>query len=84
MSYNFEIKGDIMKDKGSLYSKLYYIFIAIIIIAIILVVMIFYNTRKSPSKPASDRYSDFNELKSIRLKIKIGKLLQSIEKISVF
>ena len=41
MSYNFEIKGDIMKDKGSLYSKLYYIFIAIIIIAIILVVMIF-------------------------------------------
>ena len=64
-----------MKDKGSLYSKLYYIFIAIIIIAIILVVMIFYNTRKSPSKPASDRYSDFNELKKHTTKNKDWKVV---------
>ena len=56
-----------MSNKGSLYSILYYLAIALIVITII-VVLIFYNTRKSASKPSSDRYSDFEELKRIPLK----------------
>ena len=39
-----------MSNKGSLYSILYYLAIALIVITIIVVVLIFYNTRKSASK----------------------------------
>lgn len=52
-----------MREKGSLYSKLYYIFLTLIIIAIVIVVIILYNTLKTTKSSSSDCYSDFNELK---------------------
>ena len=69
-----------MSNKGSLYSKLYYLAIALIIIAIIVVVLIFYNTRKSASKPSSDRYSDFEELKKNTTKNKDWRIVTKYRK----
>lgn len=64
-----------MSNKGSLYSILYYLAIALIVITIIVVVLIFYNTRKSASKPSSDRYSDFEELKKNTTKNKDWRIV---------
>lgn len=52
-----------MKKHASLYTKLYYFSILLIVIAIIIVALIFYNTRKNMNQ-SNDRYNNFQELKT--------------------
>lgn len=53
-----------MKRNTSLYTKLYYLSIILIVIAILIVALIFYNTRKNMNQSNLDRYNNFQELKT--------------------
>ena len=49
--------------KENWYSKLYYIFISVIIITIIVIAFILYKTREDKQNRSLDYYSNFEELK---------------------
>lgn len=52
-----------MRKRKNLYSKLYYIFISVLIITIIVIAFILYKTREDKQNRSLDYYSNFEELK---------------------
>ncbi|MBK3947220.1 poly-gamma-glutamate hydrolase family protein, partial [Staphylococcus haemolyticus] len=52
-----------MRKRKNWYSKLYYIFISVLIITIIAIAFILYKTREDKQNRSLDYYSNFEELK---------------------
>ena len=67
-----------------MYSKLYYIFISVLIITIIVIAFILYKTREDKQNRSLDYYSNFEELKENTIEGKDWRIKTKIVKIITF
>ena len=66
-----------------MYSKLYYIFISVLIITIIVIAFILYKTREDKQNRSLDYYSNFEELKENTIEGKDWRIKTKIVKIII-
>ena len=82
--YYNQYKGRSYEKKKNLYSKLYYIFISVLIITIIVIAFILYKTREDKQNRSLDYYSNFEELKENTIEGKDWRIKTKIVKIITF